>query len=723
MGEKDAAALCWLEELSEASAPIIAAPSVRATRGFANYVPNNNDMAIKNGTLKRIGKEKTDKLIKPLLFDAHVPLLYAWLFEQGEEHEERARAVCAMAERLYQLGRGVDMAWAWGEIVDAETLEERLGKHGGAIYRPARSGDGNALLCPFPGSLDSLIKRHEKASARFAPIMVVAPTKKDPARTKQAGQTFSQAPKPRFAAVAYNSPPRRLLFELRNRVGASSFSSWPLAQAAQLVENVRDCAAQKLKKALPDRAAIIERVFIGRDTTEPDKAARIRIVPLPSIGSPHVARAIRRVLVEVLPNCPLAAEDIGWAFSGLDLNLDYETGEISDHAAPVLVAADDESMLRHYGVDDGSAGHRVWRTVTPAALPEQAARRRIDPRKVREELVAARDNPATEFKEAKPGRERLLEEGRAASAVIQVLRHVGVTARPDSIRVQREPFEGKGARAEAFAPRTRFAKERLWHVEIAFVEPTRVPLAIGDGRYLGLGLMAPVPDASRDALMFAVPEAANIGIADGPALVRAARRALMALASNGEGRILRLFSGHEPDGRPAGSGRQEHVFLAADDNDGDGRIDRLIVAAPWACDRSLPAEGQTRKIFDGIVSRLEVVRAGRLGVITLGPPRALAGHDPLVGPARVWQSRTRYRATRHAGRRKDPAEALVRDLVSECLRRDLPRPEVEILKFSTVPNGGGLVAQARLRFAVAVHGPLLLGRDSHKGGGVFAIEA
>ena len=42
--------------------------------------------------------------------------------------------------------------------------------------------------------------------------------------------------------------------------------------------------------------------------------------------------------------------------------------------------------------------------------------------------------------------------------------------------------------------------------------------------------------------------------------------------------------------------------------------------------------------------------------------------------------------------------------------------------FSAVPNGGGLLAQLRLRFAAAIYGPLLLGRDSHRGGGLFAVQ-
>jgi CRISPR-associated protein Csb2 len=76
--------------------------------------------------------------------------------------------------------------------------------------------------------------------------------------------------------------------------------------------------------------------------------------------------------------------------------------------------------------------------------------------------------------------------------VIQALRHAGIKAQVEEIRVQREPFETNGARAEAFSLGTRFAKERVWHVEISFKEPVLGPLVIGDGRFLGLGLMVPI---------------------------------------------------------------------------------------------------------------------------------------------------------------------------------------------------------------------------------------
>jgi CRISPR-associated protein Csb2 len=80
---------------------------------------------------------------------------------------------------------------------------------------------------------------------------------------------------------------------------------------------------------------------------------------------------------------------------------DPETGEVPDDTAE-LVSASDDTMLAHYGIDDAA---RLWRTFTPAALPERAARRRVDARRMREE--------------AKGGAERFRENAEAEKAVRQ----------------------------------------------------------------------------------------------------------------------------------------------------------------------------------------------------------------------------------------------------------------------------------------------------------------
>ena len=469
--------------------------------------------------------------------------------------------------------------------------------------------------------------------------------------------------------------------------------TWPSTRVTELVTYLRDAAAGRLKNALPGEEAKIDRVLIGRNATEADKAERIRIVPLPSIGHSQADHAIRRVLIEIPPNCPLRADDIAWAFSSLE-KIDNTTGEIVWN----LVRSGELGMLAHYGISVGERdGFRLWRTVTPAAVPVMRTRGRTG------------------------GVKRVAREADTARAVAQALRHAGIVTKAETIRVQREPFEQKGGRAEGFAVPERFSARGLHHVEVAFAEAVCGPLVIGDGRYLGLGLLAPVKGSWRGVMVFTLLPEARVAISDAAALLRAVRRALMALSRNSRDTVPRLFSGHEPDGAPASSGGHQHVFLAADDAKGDGRIDRLIVTAPWVCDRSEhPPSHSDRALFDRVVSSLSKVRAGKLGVVALAYPLTLTAGEPLFGPARTWETRTLYRPTRHAGRGKDPATAVVRDVIAECERRGLPRPEAELLDFNSGPNGGGLAARVHLRFAVAVEGPIMLGRDSHMGGGLFA---
>jgi CRISPR-associated protein Csb2 len=274
-------ALAWLERLAP---PVIAVPPARAGRGFRNYVPNNDLDAVGRDP-RRVAEIRSPKFTKPLLFESSTGLLYAWQFEQGED---QAGKICAIAERLYQLGRGIDLAWAWGEVMDAADCDARLAEHGGAAYRPAKRGGGLPLPCPQQGSLQSLEDRFRETRKRFTTIR----------SGRNVQQLFSQAPKPRFAIVSYNSPPRRCLFELRSvsreSAGESAFAPWPLTQTVKLVEAVRDRAANWLEHAYEqsrrdeDRANVTPVFGLRRDATETDKAARIRIVPLPSIGSPHV---------------------------------------------------------------------------------------------------------------------------------------------------------------------------------------------------------------------------------------------------------------------------------------------------------------------------------------------------------------------------------------------------------------------------------------------------
>ena len=74
--------------------------------------------------------------------------------------------------------------------------------------------------------------------------------------------------------------------------------------------------------------------------------------------------------------------------------------------------------------------------------------------------------------------------------------HASVHTSPSNIHVQREPSHRRGVHAERFADGSRFSRLAMWHVELRHATAVAGPLLIGDGRFCGLGLMAPVAEDS-----------------------------------------------------------------------------------------------------------------------------------------------------------------------------------------------------------------------------------
>lgn len=694
------AALRWLEALPP---PHIAAPPSRPGRATRYWVPNNS-LDSRGGDPARIAEIRTAKTVTPRLLEAEPVLLFAWPFPAGQE--ETAEAVARLAGRLHRLGRGPDAAFARAEVTGWTQALARLEAHGGAPSRPVPGAAAGAddPLCPIPGTLDSLKRRHAAWRAQFRPGR----------EGRKPVLHFERPPKPLLSPVAYDRPPARLLFEIRGENGA--FAAWPLARAAALAEAVRDGAAALLSRRLPERAGAIERLLVGRGAGEADKSLRPRIVPLPSIGTARTDADIRRVLLEVPADCPLPLSELSAALGALDLSMAPDTGELAEGGGPVLVRTEDRRMAAHYRIALGGEPPRRpvrhWRTVTPAALPVARARGRLG------------------------GASRRVNEAEAAAAVHQALRHAGIAARPFSIRVQREPWTVKGERAERFALPAHLksrtgdgagaqAGDRLWHVAVTFEEPIAGPLLIGDGRWLGLGLMMPgaPPDEGAtqaagdppDLLAFPLNPALRPPASRAGEVAQAVRRALMSLARRPDGGVHPLFSGHLDGPGPARPGDHRHVYLAAEDADGDGRLDRVLVIAPWRVDRSWTPDGEERRGFRQVAERLTRVTAGPLGVLELGAPEAV---PPEAG--RVWRSVTPYHPTRHPRRHGDPAAFLAEDVKAECRRRHVPEPAaVEVEEMERGPRGG-LSARLILRFAGPVTGPLVLGRTAHQGGGRFA---
>ena len=385
-------------------------------------------------------------------------------------------------------------------------------------------------------------------------------------------------------------------------------------------------------------------------------------------------------MVEIPASCPIAVADLKWAFAGLQPDK-RQTGAA---AAVYLVSTEDARMASRF-----TRTAHAFRSITPVALSGSQRRR----------LGTA---------SAKTADERRREERQAAGAVIQAIRHAGVRARPTDIRVQREPFQRRGTRADLFAEGSRFSRYALWHVVCRFVHAIEGPLVVGDGRFCGLGLMQPVDQRSA-VFVFNLGAERRVTPADVPALVAYLRRALMALARDDEGRVARLFSGHEAGGQVDRGGHHRHVFLAADGAaQAASAFTRLVVAAPWAVDRNAAPQFGDRRRFDEVTRQLVELRAGRLGRFDGLVAESIEDGDPLLGPARTWISRTPYVATRNLKRHDDHSLAVSTDVISECHRRGLPTPAVDTLVVSAGPRGGRPTARLKLLFATAVRGPLIL---------------
>lgn len=675
MPEEKRAALEWLETLPP---PVIGAPHARLGARVVLFVPNNDADSLVDPT--DVGAIRTKKVVQPRIPDEG-PLVYAWPVE-ADPHGHASR-IAEAADDIYQLGRGVDMAWASGEVLSDQVLAERLARFQGDLHTP-EPGDKGALACPAPGTLKSLVARHA------APRLTVEGT------GKKAKTYFTNAPKPFFIGVAYQPQPQRLLFDLRRPDARERAAPGRISEVVDLIERIRDGTVARLKGAMPNEGAAIDRCLLGKNPdgtwTAPTRQ-RVRIVPVPSIGFEHADRRVRRLLIEVPASAPLSAADLTWAFTGLDV-IDPVTGEIR----MVLTPSEDWDMLRRHYLPRAAR----WRSVTPLSLSEPASRRRIEPSRRREE--------------AKGGAERATEEAAAVRAIAAALRQGGAQARAVSIRVQREPFEAKGQRAEAFERKPRFPKERLWHVELQLDRSVSGPLVLGDGRYLGLGLMAPAKDFVPGIHAFSV----MAGLASQPdplILARALRRAVMARVQASRAsreRLPAFFSGHAADGAPIRGSQSSHLSFAFEPHS-----QRLLVLAPHVAERRAPTPQEVAylHVLDSALEGLFTLRAGSAGILSLS--RTVHDNDDvaLLGRSRVWKTVTPYVVTRHA-KRGAAAEALAADVRTECRRLGLPEARVESSNVRGIP-GIGLTGDVALRFERPVVGPLLLGRTRHLGGGFF----
>jgi CRISPR-associated protein Csb2 len=201
-------------------------------------------------------------------------------------------------------------------------------------------------------------------------------------------------------------------------------------------------------------------------------------------------------------------------------------------------------------------------------------------------------------------------------------------------------------------------------------------------------------------------------------VARALRRAVFARvqAVLGAGETLSpFFTGHAGDGAQARSGRHEHLSFVC-----DIRGTRLLLIAPHVLEhRSSSREEQRQwaRLEQAMAGFCEL-RTGSSGKLLVRPSAIEAETDPFFAAASEWESAAPYYVTRHR-KLSDAGLALSEDIATECRRIGLPQSQIDVAQLRPVP-GAGLSGRARLRFRCVVRGPILIGRDRHFGGGLFA---
>ena len=432
-------ALQWLETIRPS---LVAPPVSTAQVGYRMYVPNNSGDLMtaawaRGGTDTSMAKFRVEKDVRPTrLRGEAVHYFFPLADEMGPYYE----VLQAAARSVTHLGWGVDMVAGNADVLSDDEADAKLPGH---RWRPVPSG-GTPLRVPVAGTLDGLVEKHTAFLGRLGPDGF------RPVRPLSA-----------FAVVGYDCPAARTDRPAETR----PFAAFQILDADgekvrsfDTARRARDVAAW-VRHATGEACAgwpfeSVEQFVHGHDETGKqikggDADRRFAYLPVPTIN--HAlgrVEAVRRVLVVAPPGCRdrldwarrrLAGQELVWA--------DRPVGMLN------LLPTSDWVLRQYTGTAD------VWSTVTPVILPGYDDR---DPRKaerlLRNAFIHAGFSPET-----------------VAGIVDLEWRAGGFRAGTDLAGNYARPDKLTGS---------------AYHVRVRFPHPVRGPLAVGAGRYRGLGLFA-----------------------------------------------------------------------------------------------------------------------------------------------------------------------------------------------------------------------------------------
>lgn len=479
--------LRWLESQP---APRILAPSARTAQPYRLYVPNNTgDLAAASWASHRekdLSAFRTEKDIHPLVIDEGAKLYYLWKFEAPTADDKaHAKALIEAAAAITHLGWGIDQAAAQALWLDEDEAAELPGE----AYEPADTATGRKLPVPVPGTLAALSQRHGATLGRL--------------KTQGRAQLFQ--PVPRLTTLRWadyqheGSPQARVsrLFALAPVPESETMARFqaydPICQTTCVTAMIRrllasDAFQQKLGWSA-DKLVMLHGhgEAKGESVHRPVAGPRLAILPLPSNEyrggkQGHTFGSIRRVLLTIVRGQDdEALDDVCHLLSGCVLEPE-ETSTVRALLQPIpLDGMTEKNYLRP------SAN---WATVTPVVLPGHE-----DPGGLRRKLNRGRKMLSAEVKNA------LVEklDARVDALLRKAIRQAGYseTMARNALITWRGTgfFPGVGLSYRYFVPK-HLQGYRKYHVRISWCDGNGLPLAIpgplalGGGRFTGIGLFA-----------------------------------------------------------------------------------------------------------------------------------------------------------------------------------------------------------------------------------------
>lgn len=454
--EYAAPALRWLER--QPSPVIVAAAGAPSDVKYRLYVPDNVADKVaaswSSGREASIADYRIEKDVRPTLLRGDAVHYLFPLSESDAEFEKHRNTLIDAALSVTHLGWGVDMVAGSATVVSDDEVADLPGEW----WRPADDSSAAGLRVPKEGTLDDLSSKHTASLNRlsadgFRPVPPLCVFRV--VGYRRATDTAAR-PWAAFRIVSIDPDGSNPSFDTARR--CRDVAAW--------VRNATGAICQEW----PDVASFVHG-HDATDTTRPLKTdERFMYLPLPTINSKlDRVESIRRVLVVAPPGLQDRIDWVRRRLPGQEL-------AFNGQAKGMLTDLKPDWVLGRY-----TGESLTWSTVTPVILPGYD-----DPDHLRRRLRNNRDAEV---------QHRLLAQlnGRIEGLLRKALRHAGLAT--EVVAAAALEWRQGGFRAGVDLAHRYTRPENLeafsaYHVRVRFSHPVRGPLAVGAGRYRGLGVFA-----------------------------------------------------------------------------------------------------------------------------------------------------------------------------------------------------------------------------------------